>query len=242
MPLADRRTDVLVAPPLAIGASGEHQSFPGTLSIGTEAMTRLRRWSWPAAPCRTADQRCPGPFTRGAVRERPRRQRWRRSRRQRGSCARSHGVVGVWHPRVVDGDPHAGAHRDLADAAPVPRRGSHGSGRARNRRPVLARSRTGCATEGLAAVTANGVLGDPTDGLRADGSQTCSRRWSTTWWRRPTRWSRPRRHLPHLSTSRGARSVRPRLLGCLPWGHGPRPRPFPRLRAWPARARPPSDR
>ncbi|WP_459800276.1 mycofactocin biosynthesis peptidyl-dipeptidase MftE [Herbidospora sp. RD11066] len=32
---------VLVAPPIAYGASGEHQGFPGTMSIGTEALTFL---------------------------------------------------------------------------------------------------------------------------------------------------------------------------------------------------------
>lgn len=30
-----------VAPPLAFGSSGEHQSFPGTVSIGTEALTTV---------------------------------------------------------------------------------------------------------------------------------------------------------------------------------------------------------
>ena len=32
---------VLVAPPLPYGAAGEHQGFPGTISIGTEALSRL---------------------------------------------------------------------------------------------------------------------------------------------------------------------------------------------------------
>jgi mycofactocin precursor peptide peptidase len=32
------RSGVAVAPPIAIGASGEHADFPGTLSIGTEAL------------------------------------------------------------------------------------------------------------------------------------------------------------------------------------------------------------
>jgi len=35
------RTGVGVAPPIAIGASGEHADFPGTLSIGTEALTHV---------------------------------------------------------------------------------------------------------------------------------------------------------------------------------------------------------
>ena len=36
-----RITGGLVAPPIAIGASGEHQGFPGTLSIGTTALTNV---------------------------------------------------------------------------------------------------------------------------------------------------------------------------------------------------------
>lgn len=35
------RPDVLVAPPVVYGSSGEHQAFPGTVSIGTEALARL---------------------------------------------------------------------------------------------------------------------------------------------------------------------------------------------------------
>src|SRR4051794_27413330 len=30
-----------VAPPISYGSSGEHQSFPGTASIGTEALTHV---------------------------------------------------------------------------------------------------------------------------------------------------------------------------------------------------------
>jgi creatinine amidohydrolase len=36
--LAQARTGVLVAPPVAVGASGEHQDFPGTLSVGHDAL------------------------------------------------------------------------------------------------------------------------------------------------------------------------------------------------------------
>jgi creatinine amidohydrolase len=39
--LAAARADVLIAPPVAYGSSGEHQDFPGTLSIGQEAMELL---------------------------------------------------------------------------------------------------------------------------------------------------------------------------------------------------------
>ncbi len=39
--LADARADVLVAPAVAYGSSGEHQGFPGTLSIGQQALELL---------------------------------------------------------------------------------------------------------------------------------------------------------------------------------------------------------
>lgn len=39
--LAGTGVDAVVAPAIAYGASGEHQDFPGTISIGTEALTML---------------------------------------------------------------------------------------------------------------------------------------------------------------------------------------------------------
>ncbi len=39
--LADRRPDVIVAPAVSVGASGEHQGFPGTLSIGSDALEHM---------------------------------------------------------------------------------------------------------------------------------------------------------------------------------------------------------
>src|ERR1700721_4154767 len=49
------RPGVALAPPLPVGASGEHAAFPGTLSIGSEALTaclielgRHASLHWPA--------------------------------------------------------------------------------------------------------------------------------------------------------------------------------------------------
>jgi creatinine amidohydrolase len=39
--LAAQRREVTRAPAITFGASGEHQGFPGTLSIGTEALARV---------------------------------------------------------------------------------------------------------------------------------------------------------------------------------------------------------
>ena len=38
---ADELADTLVAPPVPYGSAGEHQGFPGTVSIGTAALTLL---------------------------------------------------------------------------------------------------------------------------------------------------------------------------------------------------------
>src|ERR1700680_1928016 len=39
--VGDARLEWMLAPPLAYGDSGEHQSFPGTISIGTDALSAL---------------------------------------------------------------------------------------------------------------------------------------------------------------------------------------------------------
>jgi mycofactocin system creatininase family protein len=39
--LVEEGLDVILAPALPYGASGEHQEFPGTVSIGTEVLTRV---------------------------------------------------------------------------------------------------------------------------------------------------------------------------------------------------------
>jgi creatinine amidohydrolase len=53
--LAARRPDVLVAPALPYSASGEHAGFPGTLSLGTEALTTVL-----VELVRSADETCRG--------------------------------------------------------------------------------------------------------------------------------------------------------------------------------------
>jgi creatinine amidohydrolase len=48
--LAARRADIVVAPALAFGASGEHSQFPGTISIGAPALEHVV-----VELCRSAD-------------------------------------------------------------------------------------------------------------------------------------------------------------------------------------------
>lgn len=165
--LAEARADVLVAPAIAIGASGEHQSFPGTLSVGTEAMAsvcvELARSALPPE-----GSGLPRPFAAvlfvnghgGNV-------------EALGLAEATLGAEGrrvaVFHPRVEGGDPHAGrtetslmlhlhperVRMDLAEPGSAARFREIGD--------VL-------RTEGLAAVTPNGVLGDPTGASAAEGA------------------------------------------------------------------------
>ena len=165
--LAERRDDLVVAPAITVGASGEHQSFPGTLSIGTEALVavivELARSALPPP-----GSPHPAPFTRvlfvnghgGNI--------------EAFAVAVSHlrregRRVEVFHPQVPDGDSHAGRtetsillHADptcvRTDRLPV---GS--TARWREIGPTV-------MAEGLAAVTPNGVLGDATRASAEEGA------------------------------------------------------------------------
>lgn len=165
--LAETRSDTVVAPALAVGASGEHAGFPGTLSLGTEALSAaLVELARSALPPPGAH---PGPFAAvlfvnghgGNV----------------DALARATAVlrgesraVAVWHPRVPGGDPHAGhtetslmlhLHPDEVELA----RAEAGS--------TARFSEIGddLRSGGLASVSPNGVLGDPTD---ADAQEGCT--------------------------------------------------------------------
>lgn len=164
--LSDCREDVVVSPPVAIGASGEHQSFPGTLSIGTDAMAsvlvELARSALPAP-----GSALPRPFKAvlfvnghggnldaltAAV-----------------DVLRAEGRrVAAWHPIVDGGDPHAG-HTETSlmlhlcpDRVRMDRAETGSTARFSQIGEVL-------ANEGLAAVTANGILGDPTSASAEHG-------------------------------------------------------------------------
>lgn len=144
--LVARRTDCVLAPPLAITASGEHQGFPGTLSIGTEVMAGVvielaRSATWANGVVFvnghggnvTAMQRAVDVF------EHERRN------------------VLVWWPSLPDADPHAGhtetslllalapheVRTDRAVAGPVP-------------------TVADLVRHGVRPLSDTGVLGDPT--------------------------------------------------------------------------------
>jgi len=95
--LIARREDCVLAPPITISASGEHQGFPGTLSIGTDAMADVV-----IELARSADWASGVVFVNGhggnvAAMERA------------ATVFRDEArEVLIWWPHLPDGDPHAG--------------------------------------------------------------------------------------------------------------------------------------
>jgi creatinine amidohydrolase len=158
--------ELVVAPAVAYGASGEHQGFPGTLSVGEEVLERtvveLARSAGPHYACvvlvnaHGGNARALAGAIAVAVHERR--------------------DVAVWSPRVDDGDSHAGRVETsvlLALDAGVVRLERAEPGVTAPLAELMDELRAG----GLAAVTANGVLGDPT-GATAEEGQRHLQAWS----------------------------------------------------------------
>lgn len=162
--LCVRRTDLVRAPALAYGASGEHQSFPGTLSLGREALElallELGRSAsgWAkrflvvnghggnAEPVRAAVER---------LRYEGRDAAWWSA--DTGSATDSHAgraetsVLLALRPEAV------GPDREPGNPAPLP--------------DLLPRLRA----DGVAAVSPTGVLGDPAGATAAEGVELLNR-------------------------------------------------------------------
>ncbi|HWD06162.1 MAG TPA: mycofactocin biosynthesis peptidyl-dipeptidase MftE [Amycolatopsis sp.] len=157
--LGARRADVLVAPPVPYGSSGEHIGFAGTLSIGQAATELLlvelgrsagetfRRLLFVSAHGGNA-----GPVSRAVERLR----------------AESRDVA-LFQPRW-SGDPHAGRPETALQLALRPAAVRWDRTCVGDRRPlseVLPLLRAG----GVRAVTDTGVLGDPTGASAAEGER-----------------------------------------------------------------------
>jgi len=155
--LARRRADVVVAPALPVTASGEHAGFPGTLSIGTEA-TRLLLVEY----ARSADWAAGIILVNGHG-------------GNHGAVARAVDVVRAegrwihaWWPDISRGDAHAGRTETslmLAIRPDLVRWQAVEAGDSRPLADILGDLRSG----GVMAVSANGVLGDPTAATLDEG-------------------------------------------------------------------------
>lgn len=156
--LASARTDVLIAPALAYGSSGEHDGFAGTLSIGQTAVEQIvlelgrsatktfQRLLFVSAHGGNAR-----PVTRAVEQLR----------------SRSRDVM-VFQPRWK-GDPHAGRHETALQLVIDPERVRMDRAVAGNTRPLVTLMPQ-LSVNGVRAVSASGVLGDPTTATAADGA------------------------------------------------------------------------
>lgn len=155
----------VVAPAVAIGASGEHAGFPGTLSLGTDVL----------ASAIVEIVRSAGPeFVRVVV-----------VNGHGGNadavsqaaeiCQAEARPVTVWSPRVPGGDAHAGRTETSVMLAIAPDRVRMAEAVVGATEPLSAmldQLRQG----GVRAVSANGVLGDPRQAT-ADQGQSIVDRW-----------------------------------------------------------------
>ena len=154
------RSGVALAPPLSIGASGEHASFPGTLSIGSEALAaclielgRHASLHWPALLLANGHG---GNVTavEAAV----------------GRLRYEGRVCLAWHATLPEGDAHAGRSETsvmLALAPGAVRLDAAERGEVRSLPELLPLLRE----RGVRAVSANGVLGDPAGASAAEGER-----------------------------------------------------------------------
>lgn len=169
--------DALVAPAIAYGASGEHEGFPGTVSIGAAALESVLV-EYGRSACRWAERVVfvnghggNGPTVRSAV-----------------LLLRYEGRDVVWFPCAIPGaDAHAGRTETslLLHLSPeVVNMSKAEVGNVADIADLLPALRV----DGMAPITANGVLGDPTGADPEEGrrmfEQLCTRagdavqRWS----------------------------------------------------------------
>lgn len=150
---------VAIAPAVAIGASGEHAAFPGTLSIGTEALTamlvelvRHASRDWPATLLVNGHGGNGAAISAALAR-----------------LSHEGHEVRVWHASVAGGDSHAGRSETsllLAIAPDSVRLEAAAAGDTRALREIMPLMRE----RGVRAVSPNGVLGDPAGASADEGA------------------------------------------------------------------------
>jgi creatinine amidohydrolase len=162
--LADRLAsalpdDVVIAPLVAFGSSGEHQSFAGTLSVGQQALELFLIELGRSATCTW--ERIVFLSTHGGNRKPV-----RRAAHQLQSEGRD---VRVWTP-TWGGDHHAGRTETSLMLAIAPDRVDTDAAQAGATKPLTALLPR-LMQDGVAAVSENGVLGDPTGASAVEGEQ-----------------------------------------------------------------------
>lgn len=157
--LAARRADVVVAPALPYGSSGEHAGFAGTLSIGQEVLERVV-----VELVRSADGFAGMVLVSGHGGN-------AEPLARAVALLRSEGRrVVAWTPRVAGGDAHAGRTETsllLALDPTTVRLDRAEPGATEPLVDLMPALRSG----GVRAVSPNGVLGDPTGATAAEGER-----------------------------------------------------------------------
>jgi len=158
------RPGVALAPAFAIGASGEHAAFPGTLSVGEQALStclielgRHASLHWAAVLLVNGHGGNLGAVEAAAA----------RLRYEGRACQ-------AWHTGLPGGDAHAGRSETSLMLALDPDAVRLDAAERGDTRPVsqimpLLRER------GVRAVSGNGVLGDPAGATAAEGEQLLAR-------------------------------------------------------------------
>ena len=153
---------ILIAPSLSITASGEHAGFPGTLSIGTDALTQVlieivRSADWCSGVVFVNGHGGNTDAVTAAIRTLKSEQR----------------NVASWWPRIEHGDAHAGASETSMMLAIDPSRVNMAKAEAGSTKPIGEISAQ-LRSDGVRAVSANGVLGDPTTATSEHGQSLLS--------------------------------------------------------------------
>jgi creatinine amidohydrolase len=161
--LARQSPDVVVTMPVAFGASGEHQDFPGTLSIGQAALELLLLElcrSAGASFSRTVIISAHGGNAEPVVRA---------VRRLRDEGREVRAFAPRWR-----GDAHAGRTETSVMLALAPERVRLEHAEAGDTTPI-AELMPRLRRDGLRAVTPNGVLGDPAGANAEEGEELLRR-------------------------------------------------------------------
>jgi mycofactocin precursor peptide peptidase len=150
----------LVAPAIAYGDSGEHQSFPGTISIGTEALRMLIVEYGRSAGCWAQRMVFVNGHGGNVVALKRAVRQLRAERRDVGWCGWS----------VVGGDAHAG-HTETSVLLHLSPADVHSDRFCAGNGAPLAQLLPALRRDGMAAVSEAGVLGDPTTATAGEGSR-----------------------------------------------------------------------
>lgn len=165
--LAHQRSSVLVAPPVAIGASGEHAGFAGTLSVGSEVLQNIvieivRSADWADGVVLVNGHGGNSDAVRAAT-----------------NLLRAEGRrVLSWWPNLTD-DPRADSHAGWLETSVMlhlaPRAVRMGLVAPGDPRPISELLPV-LRKVGVVGVSPNGVLGDPT-GATAEAGASIVDRW-----------------------------------------------------------------